>query len=72
VDPDRVYAQIEEYKQRDPVFSFRDKLFKEGTLTEPAAQKMDEEVRSIVKRAVSEADAAPYPSESSLYEDVHG
>ena len=68
----RSKEEVEEYKQRDPVLSFKDKLLKDGPLTEQAPQKMDEEVRSIVKRAVSEADAAPFPTEASLYEDVHG
>lgn len=68
----RTKQEVEEYKQRDPVLSFKDRLVKEGTLTDATAQKIDEEVRAIVKKAVADADAAPFPTEESLYEDVHG
>jgi len=72
--PDAVYRseeEVAEWKQRCPIKRFREKLLKEGILTEDVVKQIDQETRVEVDEAVKFADEAPYPETKKLTEDVY-
>ena len=72
--PDAVYRaeeEVEEWKQKCPIKRFREKLLKEGILTEDMVKRIDNETRVEVDEAVKFADAAPYPDVKKMLEDVY-
>jgi pyruvate dehydrogenase E1 component alpha subunit len=72
-DPEeyRTKEQVEEWRKRDPIVAFSERLVKEETLSEDEIKKMDEEAIAEVDRAVEFADNSPFPDLDSLYDDVY-
>jgi pyruvate dehydrogenase E1 component alpha subunit len=64
-DPDlyRPKSEIAEWKLRDPIETFQERLLRQGLLSE-------EEVQQIDARAVSEVEAAVRYAEEGLWEDI--
>ena len=72
--PDAVYRseeEVEEWKQKCPIKRFREKLLKDGILTEEMVKKIDNETRVEVDEAIKFADDAPYPDVGKMLEDVY-
>ncbi len=74
-DPDNTYrakAEIEEYrKNKDPIQVFQDELVAEGVLDEPAAERIDAEVRGEADISADFAEASPFPTVADLQRDVY-
>ncbi len=72
-DPEeyRTKEEVEEWRSRDPILTFRKRLSDEDLLSEEEAEKMDEEAVKTVDEAVEFADASPFPDLASLYDDIY-
>jgi pyruvate dehydrogenase E1 component alpha subunit len=72
-DPEeyRSKEEVEEYRRRDPIVTFGDRLVAEEVLSAEDRQAMDDEAVRIADAAVTFADASPAPDPLSLYDDVY-
>jgi pyruvate dehydrogenase E1 component alpha subunit len=72
-DPEeyRTREQVEEWRARDPIVSFGQRLVKEGVLDRGELERLDAQATERVDRAVEFADASPFPEPDSLYDDVY-
>jgi pyruvate dehydrogenase E1 component alpha subunit len=72
-DPEeyRTKEQVEEWRKRDPLITFGDRLVAEGVIDEAERERMDAEAIARVDEAVAFADASPFPAPESLYDDVY-
>jgi pyruvate dehydrogenase E1 component alpha subunit len=72
-DPEeyRTREQVAEWRRRDPIALWSARLVEEGVLDEAAVQASDEEAAKQVDEAVAFADASPFPSPESLYDNVY-
>ncbi len=73
-DDDRTYRpreEVEEAKRADPILRFERYLSERGILTDAIKQEYEARARQMVDEAQRYAENAPYPEESSLYEDVY-
>jgi pyruvate dehydrogenase E1 component alpha subunit len=72
-DPEeyRTKEQVEEWRKRDPIAAFSERLVKEELLSEDEVKKLDEEAIAQVDEAVQFADKSPFPELDSLYDDVY-
>ena len=72
-DPEeyRTKEEVEEWRERDPIKAFADRLVDEGVLTQEDVEKLDEEAIETVDEAVKFADQSPFPDLDSLYDDVY-
>jgi len=66
----RSEAEIEEWKRRDPVLTFRTKLENWGVLSPEEAEAMDAEVRRQIEEAIQFAESSPEPPIDTLFENV--
>ena len=62
--------EVEEWKERDPITSFKDRLVEQGTLTEEEFESMRDEASEEVEAAVESAREAEEPSPVEAYEDM--
>ena len=74
-DPDQTYRskeEIEEYKEnKDPINLFRDKLLKEGVLTDDKIKALDKAAKDEAEASAEFALASPFPDVSELMDDVY-
>jgi pyruvate dehydrogenase E1 component alpha subunit len=72
-DPEeyRSKEEVEEWRQRDPIKAFADRLVEEGVLTEDDVKEFDEKAIEVVDEAVDFADSSPFPDLDSLYDDIY-
>jgi pyruvate dehydrogenase E1 component alpha subunit len=72
-DPEeyRTKEQVEEWRKRDPIVTFGDRLVAEGILDEDRRQEMNAGAVDRVDDAVAFADASPFPPPESLYDDAY-
>ena len=74
-DPDQTYRskeEIEEYKtNKDPLNLFRDKLLKEGCITEEQIKGIDEKAKGEADASAEFADASPFPDPMELMDDIY-
>jgi 2-oxoisovalerate dehydrogenase E1 component alpha subunit len=73
-DDDRTYRpreEVEEAKRADPILRFERHLSERGILSDALKQDYEQRARQMVDEAQRYAENAPYPEESSLYEDVY-
>jgi pyruvate dehydrogenase E1 component alpha subunit len=72
-DPEeyRSKEQVEEWRKRDPLITFGDRLVHEGVITPDERERLDAEAIRRVDEAVAFADASPEPPAESLYDDVY-
>lgn len=69
--PYRTKEEEEEWKQRDPIKRYQEKLIKRGVITESDVEKMKQEIQKILDEAVKFADESPYPEPSEIFEDIY-
>jgi pyruvate dehydrogenase E1 component alpha subunit len=72
-DPEeyRTKEQVDEWRRRDPIEVFGSRLVEAGVIDDDQREEFDREVIEEVDRAVEFADASPFPSPESLYDDVY-
>jgi TPP-dependent pyruvate/acetoin dehydrogenase alpha subunit len=72
-DPEqyRSKEEVAHWRERDPLVTFAARLQGEGVLTEVDVKRIDEEAIATVDEAVEFADASPFPSAESLYDDIY-
>src|SRR5215211_2613856 len=72
-DPEeyRTKEEVEEWRQRDPIKAFADRLLDEKVLTEEDVERLDQKATETVDEAVRFADESPFPDLDSLYDEVY-
>src|SRR5215208_2037516 len=72
-DPEeyRSKEQVEEWRRRDPISGFADRLVADGHLPTGGLEEIDREVRERIDRAVTFADGSPFPPPESLYDHIY-
>jgi pyruvate dehydrogenase E1 component alpha subunit len=72
-DPEeyRTKEQVEQWRQRDPILTFGERLVAEGVLSSEEREGLDAQAIATVDEAVAFADASPAPPPESLYDDVY-
>ena len=72
-DPEeyRTKEQVEEWRKKDPITQFADRLVEEGLLESDEREKLDEEAVKAIDKAVEFADGSDFPPPESLYDDVY-
>ncbi|HXD59384.1 MAG TPA: pyruvate dehydrogenase (acetyl-transferring) E1 component subunit alpha [Thermoleophilaceae bacterium] len=72
-DPEeyRTKEDVEEWRRRDPIASFRSRLASEGVISEDEAEELDKEAIAAVDESVQFADNSPFPDLDSLYDDLY-
>jgi TPP-dependent pyruvate/acetoin dehydrogenase alpha subunit len=64
-------AEIESWKQRDPIEAFRCRLLERGALTEEAVTRIQEEARGEMERALAFAEESPFPDPEEAFQDLY-
>lgn len=64
-------AEVEEWKQRDPIVIFRQRLEQEGLLSPQEMEQVERETDELVAEAVRFAEESPDPPLTDLYEDIY-
>jgi pyruvate dehydrogenase E1 component alpha subunit len=72
-DPEvyRTKEEVEEWRKKDPVKVFRDRLLAEGVISEDELSELRERLERVVMEAVDFADASPEPPLESLYDHLY-
>jgi pyruvate dehydrogenase E1 component subunit alpha len=72
-DPEvyREKEEVEEWRKKDPVAMFRDRLLAEGVISEEEVDKMRDRIEREVTEAVEFADASPEPPLDTLYDNLY-
>ena len=72
-DPEeyRTKEQVAEWRKRDPITTFGDRLVEEGVLDQGEREHLDADAIARVDEAVAFADASPFPAPESLYDNVY-
>jgi hypothetical protein len=72
-DPEeyRSKEEVEEWRERDPIKAFSDRLVDEGVVTEDDVKEFDEQAIETIDEAVKFADNSPFPDLDSLYDDIY-
>ncbi|MHB9035472.1 MAG: pyruvate dehydrogenase (acetyl-transferring) E1 component subunit alpha [Armatimonadota bacterium] len=67
----RTKEEIEEWRRRDPIVQFGQKLLDDGTLTSEEIEKIQTDVAKEIDEAVQFAEDSPLPKPDALYQDVY-
>jgi pyruvate dehydrogenase E1 component alpha subunit len=72
-DPEeyRTKEQVAEWRRRDPILTFGDRLVAEGVLDDASREELDAAAVERVDAAVAFAESSPFPTPESLYDDVY-
>jgi TPP-dependent pyruvate/acetoin dehydrogenase alpha subunit len=72
-DPDlyRTKAEIEEWKKRDPIATFEERLREWGMLTDADLASIESGVAAEIDEAVAFAEAGPWEMVEDLTKDVY-
>ncbi len=72
-DPEeyRSKEEVEEWREKDPIKAFSDRLVEEGVVSEDDVKEFDEKAIEVVDEAVKFADNSPFPDLDSLYDDIY-
>ncbi len=72
-DPEdyRTEEEVEEWRRRDPIMQFANKLIRGGAISGEEAEALDRLALQEVDEAVRFADESPHPALDSLYDDVY-
>jgi 2-oxoisovalerate dehydrogenase E1 component len=66
----RSRAEVEMWRERDPIALHRARLFEQGALDRVGAERLDREVRAEIDAAVAFATASPPPPAEAAFTDV--
>jgi pyruvate dehydrogenase E1 component alpha subunit len=72
-DPEeyRTKEQVAEWRKRDPITTFADRLVADGVLEEGEPDRMDEATVKRIDAAVAFADHSAFPPPESLYDSIY-
>jgi pyruvate dehydrogenase E1 component alpha subunit len=72
-DPEeyRSKEEVAQWRERDPIPAFAERLIAEGVIDAAERERMDAEALARVDEAVSFAEASPFPAPETLYDDVY-
>ena len=72
-DPEvyRTKEEVEEWRQKDPIEAFNERLVSEGVIADRELEEMRARAEEIVMEAVAFADASPEPPLESLYDNLY-
>jgi pyruvate dehydrogenase E1 component alpha subunit len=72
-DPEeyRTKEQVDEWRKRDPLAVFGDRLVEARVMTAGERERLDRAAIERVDAAVAFADASPHPSPNELYDDIY-
>ncbi len=72
-DPEeyREKEEVEEWRRRDPVTNFGERLASEDVISEEDQEKIAEQASQAIEEAVRFADDSPLPELDSLYDDLY-
>jgi pyruvate dehydrogenase E1 component alpha subunit len=72
-DPEeyRSKEQVEEWRKRDPISTFADRLVDRELIEQGEPDRIDERVVERIDEAVAFADRSPFPPPESLYDDIY-
>nr|WP_305037684.1 thiamine pyrophosphate-dependent enzyme [Halogeometricum sp. CBA1124] len=70
--PYRSEEDVQIWKDRDAIETFKDRLVEAGTLTQEEFEDLREEVSAEIDDAANSAKDADYPDPSEAYEDMFG
>jgi pyruvate dehydrogenase E1 component alpha subunit len=72
-DPEeyRTKEQVEEWRKRDPINVFKQRMVDDGMISEDDFKSLDEAAVKRVDEAVEFADNSPFPDLDSLYDDIY-
>jgi pyruvate dehydrogenase E1 component alpha subunit len=72
-DPEeyRTKEQVAEWRERDPINMFSNRLVAEGVMSSEEVEALDSEVVERIDEAVAFADSSPFPPPESLYDNVY-
>jgi pyruvate dehydrogenase E1 component alpha subunit len=72
-DPEeyRTKEQVEQWRKRDPINTFAERLVREGALEEEEPERIDEETVKRIDDAVAFADRSAFPAPESLYDHIY-
>jgi pyruvate dehydrogenase E1 component alpha subunit len=72
-DPEqyRTKQEVAEWRARDPIPVFADRLLAKGVIDKAGHERMDAEALARVDAAVEFADASPFPAPDSLFDDIY-
>jgi len=72
-DPEvyRTKEEVEEWRQKDPVKVFRDRLLADGVISEDYLEELRERLEQQIMDAVDFADSSPEPPLESLYDHLY-
>jgi hypothetical protein len=72
-DPEeyRSKEQVEEWRKRDPINAFAQRLLDEDALEEGEPDKLDEQATTRIDEAVTFADQSDFPPPESLYDHIY-
>ena len=72
-DPEeyRTKEQVAEWRKRDPINAFAERLLRDGVLEEGEPEKLDEATVARVDEAVAFADDSAFPAPESLYDHIY-
>ncbi len=72
-DPEeyREKEEVEEWRRRDPVTNFRERLASEDVISEEDQEEIAEQASQAIDEAVRFADDSPLPELDSLYDDLY-
>ncbi len=71
-EPYRDEAEIEQWRERDAIESFKERLIERGELTEAEFEEMQAEVEETIADAVAYAKDADLPDPEQAYDDMFG
>jgi len=72
-DPEvyREKEEVEEWRAKDPITTFRDRLLAEDVISEDEVEQMRERIEERIVGAAEFADASPEPPLESLYDNLY-
>jgi pyruvate dehydrogenase E1 component alpha subunit len=72
-DPEeyRQKEEVDEWRRRDPITAFANRLVEDGVLAQEDVERLDREATEVVDESVRFADASPFPELDSLYDDIY-
>jgi pyruvate dehydrogenase E1 component alpha subunit len=65
-------AELEEWRQRDPIETYPEKLTDEGVLTREEYEQIETEAEAEIREAIEFAKDSPFPAPEAAYEGLYG
>ena len=67
----RTQEEVDQWKQRDPIASFKTKLLSDGIATQDDLDGIDNEIKAMVEEALEFAKNSPYPDPATVTEYIY-